>query len=123
MQNLKSLVHELFEQDKLLNALSKDLKTKTARYNHLLLKNTGKIYSDSELIAINALHDELNEIRNRQENILTTGRTIKDQLKTFMLPLNGGRWVHETDDPIHPQWEFWLEEDELKYAQMNGRNY
>jgi hypothetical protein len=123
MQNLKALVHELFEQDKQLNALSKDLKTRTAQYNHLLLKNTEKLYSDGELIAINALHGELNEIRSQQQNLLTISHNIKEQLKTFMQPLNGGRWVHETDDQLHPQWEFWLEEDELKYAQMNGRNY
>jgi hypothetical protein len=123
MQNLKSLVHELFEQDKQLNALSKDLKTKTARYNHLLLNNPEKLYSDSELMAINTLHLELNEIRRQQQTILNISHNIKEQLKTFVQPLNGGRWVHETDDQLHPKWEFWLEEDDLKYAQMNGRNY
>ncbi|ULQ54662.1 hypothetical protein [Flavihumibacter fluvii] len=123
MQNLKTLVNELFEQDQLTNALAKDIKTKTAQYNHLLLKNTEKVYSDAEVIAINTVHEELLQLRARQEAIAATSNGIKYQLKSFIIPLNGGRWLHETEEILEPNWEFWLEDDELKYARMNGRNY
>ena len=123
MQNLKSLVNELFEQDKLFSSIAKDIKTKTAQFNHLLLKNSEKVYSDAELIAINTLHEELAQLKNKQEQIVTISIGIKAQLKSFVEPLNGGRWLHETEEILAPNWEFWLEDDELKYAKMNGRNY
>jgi hypothetical protein len=123
MQNLKTLVSQLFEQDQLSNALAKDIKTKTAQYNHLLLKNAEKVYSDAEVIAIKTVHEELLQLRAKQEAIAATGNDIKYQLKSFIIPLNGGRWLHETEEILEPNWEFWLEDDELKYARMNGRNY
>lgn len=123
MINLKSLVSKLFEQDQLINGLAKEIKTKTAQYNHLLLNNTEKVYSDQELIAINTLFQELQDLKKKQEGIAAVSNQIKEQLKSFILPLNGGRWIHTTEDIMHPKWEFWLEEDELKYAKMNGRNY
>jgi hypothetical protein len=48
---------------------------------------------------------------------------LKDQLKEILLPLNGGRWIHTTDDIMHPHWEFWLEGEELQYAKLNGQRY
>jgi len=123
MQNLKLLVTELIEQDQRLSALAKDIKTKTAQFNHLLLRNAEKVYSDAELIAINSLNNELVGLKTQQENILAESCTIKEQLKSFVQPLNGGRWLHETEEILQPNWEFWLEDDELKYAKMNGRNY
>lgn len=123
MHNLKSMVTELFEQDQLMNGLVKEIKTKTAQYNHLLLNNTEKLYSDQELIAINTHFHELQELKKKQAAISENSQQIREQLKSFILPLNGGRWIHATEDLMHPNWEFWLEEDELKYAKMNGRNY
>lgn len=123
MKNLKSIVNELFEQDQLFSTVAKEIKTKTAQFNHLLLKNSEKVYSDAELIAINTLHEELVLLKNKQEQILEISTGIKEQLKSFVEPLNGGRWLHETEEILAPNWEFWLEDDELKYARMNGRNY
>ena len=123
MQNLKTLVSDLFEQDQQFSAIAKDLKIKTAQYNHLLLKNSDKVYSDAEILAINALHIEIQQLKIKQQELVKISNDIKEQLKSFVLPLNGGRWLHETEEILQPNWEFWLEEDELKYAKMNGRNY
>lgn len=123
MSELKTQVIELFERDKALNALEKEIKVKNAHYHHLILKNSEKIYNDAEVIAINNTFEELNTLENKRTQFKTNINLIKDFLKSRLAPLAGGRWVHETDDPIHPRWEFWVEEDELKYARMNGASY
>jgi hypothetical protein len=123
MSNLKTMVTDLFEQDQQVRTIEKEIKMKTAQYNHLLMKNPDKVYTDAEMLAINVLHEELCLLRAEQDAILNNSNELKNQLKSFILPLNGGRWLHATDDIMHPNWEFWLEDDELKYAKLNGRNY
>lgn len=123
MQELKSLVNQLFEQDQHLRALEKELKTKTAQYNHLLMKNIEKAYSDAEVLTINSIFTELQALQQRQQELQANCNHVKDQLKQIILPLNGGRWIHTTDDIMHPNWEFWLEGEELQYAKLNGQRY
>lgn len=123
MSELKTQVIQLFEKDKELNALEKEIKVKNAHYHHLILKNTEKVYNDAEVIAINNTFEELSALENRKHQFKTHINQIKDFLKSRLAPLAGGRWVHETDDPIHPRWEFWVEDDELKFARMNGASY
>lgn len=123
MSELKIKVNELFAQDQQLNALEKDIKVKNAQYHHLILKNTEKIYSDEEVISINKAHDELTRLENQRSAFRDKANEIKAFLISKLAPLGGGHWVHETEDPIHPRWEFWVEDEELKYARLNGANY
>ena len=123
MSELKVKVNELFLQDQQLNALEKDIKVKNAHYHHLLLKNSEKIYSDEEVIAVNKIFEELSGLESQRANFRSAIKEIKDYLKSKLSPLGGGRWVHLTEDPIHPRWEFWVEDDELKFARLNGAAY
>ena len=123
MSDLKTRVIELFEKDKELNALKKEIKVKNAPYHHLILQNTEKVYNDAEVVAINNTFEELNALEDKRTQFKTNINLIKDFLKSRLAPLAGGRWVHETEDPIHPRWEFWVEDDELKFARMNGTSY
>lgn len=123
MSELKSKVNELFSQDQQLNALEKDIKVKNAHYHHLILKNSEKTYSDDEVVAINQVFEELTHLENQRSVFRSKMNEIKDFLKRKLAPLGGGRWVHETTDPIHPRWEFWVEDEELKFARLNGAAY
>jgi len=114
---------DLFEKDKALIAIGKEIKVKNAHYHHLILKNTEKIYSDDEVLAINSAFEELGALEDQKSKVKSTIYEVKNFLKSKLAPLGGGRWVHETEDPIHPRWEFWVEDDELKYARMNGASY
>ena len=123
MSELKASVVELFDQDQRLIALEKDIKVKNAHYHHLILKNSEKTYSDAEVVAINNAYDELGKLEQQRTIFRTKINEIKSFLKSKLAPLAGGRWVHETSDPIHPRWEFWVEDEELKYARLNGAAY
>lgn len=117
------MVNQLFEQDQLLRVLEKEVKTKTAQYNHLLMKNAEKAYSDAEVQTIHTIYTELQALLQRQQDLQSNCTCLKDQLKEILQPLNGGRWIHTTDDIIHPHWEFWLEGEVLQYAKLNGQRY
>ncbi|KIC95674.1 hypothetical protein [Flavihumibacter solisilvae] len=123
MHDLKKLVKELFEQESLVRSLDKEIKNTRAQYHHLILKNSEKIYSDQEMINIYSIHEKLVELESRQEAFNNRTIEIKSFLCSLVKPLNGGRWIHETDDFMHPKLEFWIEDDELKYARLNGRSY
>jgi hypothetical protein len=123
MSQLKQSVIELFEQDQQLIALEKEIKVKNAQYHHLILKNTEKIYSDDEVMAINAAYEDLARLEAQRSVFRGRIGDIKNFLKSRLAPLAGGRWVHETADPIHPRWEFWVEDEDLKYGRLNGANY
>jgi hypothetical protein len=123
MNELKDNVRELFDQDQKLIALEKEIKAKNAHYHHLLLKNSEKTYSDEEVLAINGIYEELTKLESLRSSFRSKIDEIKSYLKQKLAPLAGGRWVHATSDPIHPHWEFWVEEDELKYARLNGASY
>ncbi len=123
MSELKSKVNELFAQDQQLNTLEKDIKVKNAHYHHLILKNSEKVFSDEEVIAINTVFEELTQLESQRSAFRSKMNEIKDFLKRKLAPLSGGRWVHETNDPIHPRWEFWVEDEELKFARLNGAAY
>ena len=123
MSELKTYVIELFQQDQLMIALEKDIKVKNAHYHHLILKNSEKIYTDAEVIAINNAYDELGKLDQQRSVFRAKVNELKAFLKARLAPLAGGRWVHETSDPIHPRWEFWVEDEELKYARLNGAAY
>ena len=123
MSELKTKVNELFAQDQQLNALEKDIKVKNAHYHHLILKNSEKVFSDEEVITINTVFEELTHLESQRSAFRSKMNEIKDFLKRKLAPLAGGRWVHETTDPIHPRWEFWVEDEELKFARLNGAAY
>ncbi|MDX2046481.1 MAG: hypothetical protein SFU87_06825 [Chitinophagaceae bacterium] len=123
MSELKKMVRELFEQDQHINSIEKDIRTKKAHYHHLILKNPDKVYSDEEVMAIKKVSEELDNLQTQKSVFQSRQNEIKDFLKTLLTPLSNGRWVHETEDPIHPRWEFWVEEEELKYARLNGASY
>jgi hypothetical protein len=123
MNDLKKMVKELFEQESLVRSLDKEIKNTRAHYHHLILKNSEKIYSDEEMIDIYSIHEKLVELEGRQTAFNNRTIEIKDFLRSLVLPLNGGRWLHETDDFMHPKLEFWIEDDELMYARLNGRSY
>jgi len=123
MSELKSKVNELFAQDQQLNALEKEIKVKNAHYHHLILKNSEKVFSDEEVITINTVFEELTHLESQRSAFRSKMNEIKDFLKRKLTPLSGGRWVHETSDPIHPRWEFWVEDEELKFARLNGAAY
>lgn len=118
--DLKALVQELFEQDKLAGSLDKDIKTVKARYHQLILRKSDKTYTDSEILAIKEVHDELKALQDRKAAFQIRKTAIKEFLKDLIAPLGGGRWIHETTDFMNPHWEFWLEEDELKYARLKS---
>ena len=123
MSELKNKVNELFAQDQQLNALEKEIKVKNAQYQHLILKNSERIFSDEEVISINNAFDEITRLENQRTIFREKANEIKDFLKSKLARLSGGHWVHKTEDPIHPHWEFWVEEEELKYARLNGAAY
>jgi len=123
MSDLKTMVRELFEKDQQMNSLEKEIKTKRAHYHHLILKNSDKVYSDNEVSAINKAFEELGKLEDQKSVFKERFGEIKNLLLKILSPLNGGRWVHETEDPINPRWEFWVEDEELKYARLNGANY
>ncbi len=123
MSELKTKVNELFAQDQQLNALEKDIKVKNAHYHHLILKNSEKTYSDEEVMAINTVFEELTQLESQRSVFRSKMNEVKDFLKRKLAPLSGGHWVHETTDPIHPRWEFWVEDEELKFARLNGAGY
>lgn len=118
--DLKVLVQELFEQDKLTGSLDKDIKNVKARYHQLILRKSDKTYTDSEILAIKQVHDELTALQDRKAAFQQRKSEIKSFLKELIAPLGGGRWIHETDDFMNPHWEFWLEEEELKYARLKS---
>ncbi|KYP14229.1 hypothetical protein [Flavihumibacter sp. CACIAM 22H1] len=118
--NLKGLVQELFEQDKLAGSLDKEIKQVKARYHQLILRKSDKTYTDSEILAIKKVHDELTELQTRKAAFQVRKTEIKAFLTTLIAPLGGGRWIHETDDFMNPHWEFWLEDEELKYARLKS---
>lgn len=120
---LKLMVSQLFDQEQSARALDKDIKTKTAHYRHLLLKNSEKLFSDEEMLAIHQLYTEIDTLRKEQAGRFSRAEHIREDLKNMVLALDGGRWIHATDDIMHPHWEFWVEDDELKFAQLNGRGY
>lgn len=123
MNDLKKMVKELFEQESLARSLDKDIKNTRAHYHHLILKNSDKIYSDEEMMNIYSIHQKLVELENQQAGFNSRTIEIKAFLRSLVQPLNGGRWIHETDDFVHPKLEFWIEDDELMYARLNGRSY
>jgi hypothetical protein len=120
MNNLKLMVIDLFGTDQQMRTLEKEIKVKTAQYYKHIQKNTENAYSDKEVMDIYQIHTELLELKDRQENMQNKIGEIKNDLKKFVLPLNGGSWIHETEEEDQPVWEFWLEEDELKFARLKG---
>lgn len=120
---LKLMVSQLFDQEQSARALDKDIKTKTAHYRHLLLKNSEKLFSDEEMLAIHQLYTEIDRLRKEQADRFSRAEHIREDLKNMVLALDGGRWIHATDDIMHPHWEFWVEDGELKFAQLNGKGY
>jgi hypothetical protein len=118
MNNLKSLVAELFENDLQMRILEKEVKIKTAQYYQQIQKNSEGMYTDSEILTIYSIHVSLQEIKEKQEGMQKNIESIKSELAKFIVPLNGGRWIHETDDSGNSLWEFWLEEEELKFARL-----
>lgn len=123
MSDLKKMVSELFEQEQLANALNKEIKTARAHYHHLILRNSDKLYNDDEMLAIHAMHEKLASLEQQQQAFYVRSNEIKEFLHSLVEPLNGGRWIHETNDFMHPKVEFWIENDELMYARLNGRSY
>lgn len=123
MTSLKTMVNQLFEHDKQMNAFEKEIKVKRGHYHHLLLRNSEKVYSDDEVIAINKAFNDLTSLESQREGFKSKFTEIKEFIKSQLAPLSGGKWVHQTDDLLHPLWEFWVEEDELKYARLNGTSY
>lgn len=123
MHPLQEKVQLLFEQDRQLNALEKTLKTRNAHYQHLLLKNTERVFVDAEVLQIHSVYHELLTLQNEKKSLQEAQVIVRKEILNWLIPLSGGRWVHETDDPIHPRWEFWVEEEELKFARLNGANY
>lgn len=121
--SLKSMVSQLFEQEQSARALDKDIKTKTAHYRHLLLKNSERLFSDDEMLAIHQMNIEVEELKKEQAARFAQAEHIREELKSMVLSLDGGRWIHATEDIMHPHWEFWIEDGELKFAQLNGRGY
>lgn len=117
------MVRELFEHDKQMREIEKEIKVKRAYYHHLILKNAEKVYSDEEVIAINKAHEELTQIESQRSTFNNKFDEIRTFIKSQLAPLDGGKWVHITDELMHPKWEFWVEEDELKYARLNGAAY
>lgn len=123
MNPLQEKVQTLFEIDRQLNALEKALKTKNAHYQHMLLKNSDRIFSDTEVLQIHAVYQELQQLKTEKITLQEENQKVRAELLEWLAPLSGGRWVHETNDPLHPHWEFWVEEEELKFARMNGVSY
>lgn len=123
MNELKLKVQELFEHDKQMRLFEKEVKVKRGYYHHLILKNSEKVYSDEEVIAINKAYQELTQLESQRSAFSNKFNEIKNFLKSQLAPLDGGKWVHITDDLMHPKWEFWVEDEELKYARLNGINY
>lgn len=117
------MVTELFEQDQQINAIDKEIKIAMAQYHHLVLKNSDKVYSDAEVMSIRSISEKIEQLQLKKAQIILRANEIKSFFISLVAPLNGGRWVHETEDFLHPRLEFWMEEDELKYARMNGVNY
>lgn len=120
--DLKQLVQELLGQDKAAGTVDKEIKTAKARYHQLILRNPEKTYSDTELMAIKAVHNELCRLQDQKAGFQQQKAAIKDYLKNLVEALDGGRWVHETDDFMNPCWEFWIEEGELKYTRLKSEN-
>lgn len=118
--DLKVLVQELFEQDKLAGSMDKDIKNVKARYHQLILRNSDKTYTDSEILAIKKVYDELTRLQQRKAAFQVRKAEILTFIKGLVAPLGGGRWIHETDDFMNPHWEFWLEDEELKYARLKS---
>lgn|SRR6187399_1333084 len=123
MNHLKQMVTELFEQDQQINAIDKEIKVATAQYHHLVLKNPEKVYSDTEVMAIRGISEKIEQLKLKKSSSYQRANEIKSFFISLVAPLNGGRWVHETEDFLHPKLEFWMEDDELKYARLNGVNY
>lgn len=123
MNHLKQMVTELFEQDQQIRAIDKEIKGANAQYHHLVLKNSAKIYSDDEVLAIRNISEKLEQLQSKKNAIDERTMQIKSFFISLVAPLNGGRWVHETDDFPHPKLEFWIEDNELMYARLNGVNY
>jgi ribosomal protein L11 methylase PrmA len=123
MTSLKTMVQQLFEHDRQMRAFEKEIKVKRGHYNHLLLKNAEKVYSDNEVVAINKAYTELVSLESQREDFNNKFSEIKQFIKAQLAPLAGGKWLHETDDVLHPLWEFWVEEEELKFARLNGTSY
>ena len=117
------MVTELFEQDQQINAIDKEIKVATAQYHHLVLKNPEKVYSDTEVMAIRGISEKIEQLKLKKSSSYQRANEIKSFFISLVAPLNGGRWVHETEDFLHPKLEFWMEDDELKYARLNGVNY
>jgi len=123
MNQLKQMVTELFEQDQQINAIEKEIKVATAQYHHLVLKNPEKVYTDAEVMAIRSMSEKIVQLQLKKTDINQRANEIKSFFISLVAPLNGGRWVHETEDFLHPKLEFWMEDEELKYARLNGVNY
>ena len=123
MSQLKQMVSELFEQDQQINAIEKEIKVATAQYHHLVLKNPEKLYTDAEVIAIRGMSEKIEQLQLKKTAVHQRANEIKAFFISLVAPLNGGRWVHETEDFLHPKLEFWMEDEELKYARLNGVNY
>jgi len=123
MNHLKQMVTELFEQDQQINAIDKEIKVATAQYHHLVLKNPEKVYTDAEVMAIRGISEKIEQLKLKKSSAYQRANEIKSFFISLVAPLNGGRWVHETEDFLHPKLEFWMEDDELKYARLNGVNY
>ena len=123
MNHLKQMVTELFEQDQQINAIDKEIKVATAQYHHLVLKNPDKVYSDTEVMAIRGISEKIEQLKLKKSSSYQRANEIRSFFISLVAPLNGGRWVHETEDFLHPRLEFWMEDDELKYARLNGVNY
>ncbi|HEY0679874.1 MAG TPA: hypothetical protein VGD17_16435 [Chitinophagaceae bacterium] len=123
MNELKKMVSELFEHDKQMHALEKEIKVKRGYYHHLILRNSDKVYSDEEVVAINKAYEDLLQMESQRAGFRNKFDEIKNYIKKQLAPLDGGKWVHITDELMHPKWEFWVEDEELKYARLNGTSY
>ena len=123
MNELKQKVQELFEHDKQMRAFEKEIKVRRGYYHHLILQNSEKVYSDEEVIAINKAHKELAQLESQRHDFKNKFDEIKDFIKSHLAPLDGGKWIHVTDELMNPKWEFWVEDEELKYARLNGMSY
>ena len=123
MNELKKIASELFEHDKQMRALEKEIKVKRAYYRHLIFQNAEKVYSDEEVVAINKAYEDLTQLEIQRSSFHNKFDEIKNFIKSQLAPLEGGKWVHITDELMHPKWEFWVEDEELKYARLNGAAY
>jgi hypothetical protein len=123
MENIQTLVASMFEKEQLIHALEKESKVSNAHYHHLVLQNPDRVFSDDEVVMIQKVYSKLQSIKKQQQELQLQILSIKETLKGYVAPLEGGRWKHRTNDPMHPYIEFWLEDEDLCYARLNQREW